>query len=512
MKVHDKDYLKKKILEGRFLPVSDELFSFYDQFENLIEPKNPDELAFLLCYKGETFFRIGEYEKALSRLTRAIRAPKSITFLQLDAIAYNTIGMIYTLFGYEVTAYDNFKHCEECCLKGNFDGILVACRLNIGFLYQQMQNFSQALSYYQSAYELIVNHDETEYHDLRILTLSYMGILYCKMEDFVSAEQIFNDLTSINDIENSFYFVAANVFYISYFHAKNDTKQLQSSLELILAHASVQVDFFEFFDFYHTVAVFLLEHDKKSEFQTLVDTFKRVNNHSSLSFLHHQIQELEFHFIRKYGSPEDYLEASCRFVEEQQEFQNIKNSVLLQSMEHVELIHKIRQDSIKSEEKSHMDSMTGLLNKYTIEFLIQEKIKKHSDQSLALLLIDMDYFQEINGKLGHLTGDSIIRDTSMIIQKFFSKDALCGRITGVEFLICVSNYLDRASILLQAELLRQEICRQMEKRNLPLPTDTSIGIAFSSPDCLDYASLLKKADDSLYRAKKSSRNKVIATD
>ena len=154
--------------------------------------------------------------------------------------------------------------------------------------------------------------------------------------------------------------------------------------------------------------------------------------------------------------------------------------------------------------------MTGLFNKYTIEFLIQEKLGAASDSPLALLLVDMDYFKQINDKLGHLMGDSIIRDTANIIKNFFPEDALCGRVGGDEFLICITAFNDTSSVLLQAELLRQEICRLTLHRNLSVPTDASIGVSFllSGTSC-DYTSLFHQADDALYHAKKSGRNKVF---
>ena len=244
----------------------------------------------------------------------------------------------------------------------------------------------------------------------------------------------------------------------------------------------------------------------------LLDSLEKVSQNPYFSFLHYRIEELEVKYAKKYDSFDNYLEICSHFIEMQKSYHNNQISVILHSMEHVELLHKIKQDSAFLEEKSRLDQMTGLLNKYTIEFLIQEKLKENPEQPIALLLVDMDYFKQINGKLGHLTGDSIIRDTASIIKHFFPENALCGRVGGDEFLICISDFPDTTSVLLQAELLRQEICRQTSKRHLPLPTDASIGIAFSSTNHSNYATLFHEADNALYRAKKSGRNKVVTSE
>lgn len=66
--------------------------------------------------------------------------------------------------------------------------------------------------------------------------------------------------------------------------------------------------------------------------------------------------------------------------------------------------------------------------------------------------------------------------------------------------------------MLQSEILRQEIYREISERNITITTQASIGIAFSSEYCYNYESLFNMADQALYRAKLEGRNKVIVAD
>lgn len=157
--------------------------------------------------------------------------------------------------------------------------------------------------------------------------------------------------------------------------------------------------------------------------------------------------------------------------------------------------------------------MTGLLNKYTIHFLIMEELAKSTpDAQSAMILIDMDHFKQINDTLGHLAGDNFICQTAAVIRECFRDTALCGRVGGDEFLVYLSNISDVSFVVLQAEILRQEIYRRISERNITVTTQASIGISFSSEYCYDYESLFAAADHALYRAKMSGRNKVVVAD
>ena len=157
--------------------------------------------------------------------------------------------------------------------------------------------------------------------------------------------------------------------------------------------------------------------------------------------------------------------------------------------------------------------MTGLLNKYTIQFFVEEDLSMaQGDKQSAMILIDLDHFKQINDILGHLVGDSFICQTASIIQDYFKEKALCGRVGGDEFLVYLSNVTDISYVILQTEILRQEIYRQASERNITVTTQASIGIAFSSEYCYDYESLFSAADQALYRAKMEGRNKVVVAE
>ena len=228
-----------------------------------------------------------------------------------------------------------------------------------------------------------------------------------------------------------------------------------------------------------------------------------------LAYLKYQVCNYEVLYAKKCGTKEEQWEAEKNWMEILPQYEQEQQNAKMYSFDYVEYLHEEKSLSDKMEQRSKQDPMTGLLNKYTLEFLAEEYMKqKEKDDVAAVLVIDMDHFKQVNDTLGHLAGDTILSDTAIIIQKFFKEDNLCGRIGGDEFAIFIKNVQDISSLLIQAEFLRQEIAKTTSERSVTIEICASIGIALSTAGFTDYASLFAAADKALYQAKKNGRNKI----
>ncbi|MBN9229415.1 MAG: hypothetical protein BGO90_10970 [Legionella sp. 40-6] len=160
--------------------------------------------------------------------------------------------------------------------------------------------------------------------------------------------------------------------------------------------------------------------------------------------------------------------------------------------------------------QSTQDVLTGLSNRrYFTELLQKEMLKsKRAHNNFALILVDIDYFKSINDTYGHQTGDRVLCALAQIMQKELRKSDVIARWGGEEFIICVRE-ISLEKIRMRAEKLRQVV----ENHRLLIDGETisftiSIGIALFDA-VVDKDTLIKKADDALYQAKKSGRNKII---
>lgn len=159
------------------------------------------------------------------------------------------------------------------------------------------------------------------------------------------------------------------------------------------------------------------------------------------------------------------------------------------------------------------DALTGLHNRQSFELLIQQVINDHrrNRQPFAAILADVDLFKQVNDRHGHLIGDRMIRELTETLRVSLRESDIVCRWGGEEFLMILKNCTGDDAVVI-AEHLRQSIADRFAQRpELDLPITVSLGVAaFHDGDSID--DLLAAADQALYRAKNSGRNRVCTAE
>lgn len=160
------------------------------------------------------------------------------------------------------------------------------------------------------------------------------------------------------------------------------------------------------------------------------------------------------------------------------------------------------------------DALTGLLNRRMIcETLVLELARANRDGTpLAVMMIDLDHFKQVNDEHGHLAGDEVLCEAAARIKSVLRNVDFVGRYGGEEFLAvlprCEPNFA-----LEVAERMRAAVsARPIAASETTLGVTTSIGLAIVAARCkLPAEALLHAADQALYRAKDAGRNQVSAS-
>ncbi|MCI0505443.1 MAG: GGDEF domain-containing protein [Gammaproteobacteria bacterium] len=164
------------------------------------------------------------------------------------------------------------------------------------------------------------------------------------------------------------------------------------------------------------------------------------------------------------------------------------------------------------QELSRTDHLTKLHNRGYWEARLQEEFlrSKRTGQPCSLILFDIDYFKNVNDAYGHQAGDEVIRLTADQVRKKVRATDIPGRYGGEEFgIILIDTSADSARYL--AERLRKAIeTMSIEYEGCEICCTISLGVAELSDRIEDYRDWLACADQALYRAKKSGRNRVVA--
>jgi len=155
------------------------------------------------------------------------------------------------------------------------------------------------------------------------------------------------------------------------------------------------------------------------------------------------------------------------------------------------------------------DSLTGLLNRSAFFDIFQKEVSRADryETPLALIMADLDHFKETNDRYGHVAGDIVLEETARRLRTSLRVSDSIGRYGGEEFVIVAPGCTVNAAALL-AERFR--LC--IASTAITVPDDSifvtmSFGVA-GTDDMKTADDLLRAADDALYRAKHSGRNRV----
>ncbi len=166
-------------------------------------------------------------------------------------------------------------------------------------------------------------------------------------------------------------------------------------------------------------------------------------------------------------------------------------------------------------EASVSDPLTGIYKRDHFDARMSAEISfaRRHDSELSLLMFDIDHFKKINDGYGHPAGDSVLQQLTALIQPRLRTEDVFGRYGGEEFVILLrSSAIEQAASV--AERLRQIVEHHpFDHDGLRIHVTVSIGVAsvVECSDSPDGHSLVAVADRRLYSAKRSGRNRVVAS-
>lgn len=178
----------------------------------------------------------------------------------------------------------------------------------------------------------------------------------------------------------------------------------------------------------------------------------------------------------------------------------------------VRLIKKTSEIQQRFEYLAITDGLTGIFNRRHIMTRFNEEFEraKRLKNNLGCIMIDIDRFKSINDEFGHLVGDEALREISVRIKNVIRIYDVLGRYGGEEFLVVLpdTDFDDTRSL---AERIRENV-----KANMFLATDMplhihitiSLGIERMTDGDNSIDDIIKRADDGLYKAKNSGRDRV----
>jgi len=191
------------------------------------------------------------------------------------------------------------------------------------------------------------------------------------------------------------------------------------------------------------------------------------------------------------------IDSSLKFIE------NIASHISL-AINNIQLRDALRNSSLR-------DHLTGLYNRLYLDESLPRDMDRANREgtSLAIVMIDLDHFKEINDTYSHEAGDLALKEVAEQLQKNTRKSDIACRFGGDEFLIMFYG-TDSDDALSKCQIIQDKVNKiELFFRNSQLPPlSLSIGIAIYPQDSDQKAGLLSAADKALYSSKQAGRHKI----
>jgi diguanylate cyclase (GGDEF)-like protein len=154
------------------------------------------------------------------------------------------------------------------------------------------------------------------------------------------------------------------------------------------------------------------------------------------------------------------------------------------------------------------DGLTGVANRRTFGTVLEKELERagRTGAPVGLVLLDLDHFKQLNDRLGHQAGDRALQRVAEVLLRSARPYDTVARYGGEEFAVILPGTSPG-----QAASVAERFRRAVAAMDWTVPVTVSVGVASFPAHAADPVSLVKRADQALYRAKQGGRNRVVVS-
>jgi diguanylate cyclase (GGDEF)-like protein len=474
-----------------------------------------DEISTLLT-KANQYIELTQYQQGLELLIKAYQLSHAKDDPEIHSDILSAMAHAYYITGQLEQAHRYYQQLLTLDEESDDKAALSITLFNLGHVNASQKDYALADQHFQRSLKL-----SEELNDLSgvAFTLKALGVNAHAQSNFDVAKDYLNQSLAI-------------------FEQINDKSQ-SARIHRHLADIAYQLHQYNLAIDHYKVALSDLRNELHSK--ALMRTHRGLSNtYAALS--NHQ-QALHHHRLYTELSQKDLTQQSKEMTRrlqvqfETQHFANENEWLALinksqeKELEHQEsLLHmqylaialaggiiflilvlwsRTKQHAFEMQLLASTDELTGIRNRRAVLQAGDEEFQRslRFKRSLSCLVLDLDYFKEVNDNYGHSVGDDVLKSFSTLVEETLRKADLFGRLGGEEFLIIASEANAEQSMNL-AERIKQVLTKLTHEAMEDRTITVSIGIAELS-DQSHIEELVAHADKALYQAKKNGRNQAV---
>jgi len=209
---------------------------------------------------------------------------------------------------------------------------------------------------------------------------------------------------------------------------------------------------------------------------------------------------------------EDIQRVLGRIMQEVRGLKNVNRKFIQKLEEQRHEIERLREELRKVKEEANIDPLTGLRNRRSFERALHEFFRdfKKFGYPFSLIMMDLDNFKDINDTYGHLAGDKVLREVGNIFRNYLRAKDVPARTGGEEFTVILPG-IRKEEASLVAERLRKVIANHtVEHEGKKIGVTASFGVTEIREGIEEPEDLIREADEKLYQAKRTGKDKVVS--
>lgn len=191
--------------------------------------------------------------------------------------------------------------------------------------------------------------------------------------------------------------------------------------------------------------------------------------------------------------------------------QKVLSAKMLAMQRIADMRRRLVESNLTLEQLASTDHLTGVANRRSFELMLDREMSftRRYGSSMACAMFDLDKFKVVNDTYGHDAGDAVLVEVVRRIKENLREGDVIGRLGGEEFGIVLPN-IQESEVLAIFERYRFVVAeRPVLHEGIEIPITASIGVALYTGKLEDKVAVLKRADECLYEAKDTGRNKVV---
>lgn len=479
-----------------------------DLFDMAQERGNEDLKDYASCILGDACCQNGDYSQALYYLSAGLQGLAQTDEYNLACLCYNELGIIFRSECHYITSEEHFINCIELARAQRLYGAEANACTNFASLCNEMASPERALEYNYRAIECCsYMEDGPQKNSLMAGNYACIFNLYVALGKRSNAEDAYAELEKILDKYpecNTFFDVILTKYH--YYRFIGDETRTEEALDESLAAFFCCDDYYTYFDEIKDLITIMLE---VKQYDTLEKMFIRIAEKSfrgDIANLNLFVSNAKIKMYEALGNKEKQMQCAYDFyMYSQQQSVDNKKAFLTTLRLRSELVQQ-RTRNLFLSAAAETDPLTGIANRLKLNSVIDElfEMANREGKNLAVEMMDVDYFKQINDTFGHSKGDQLLVGIAHVLKKIVSDKIFVARYGGDEFIIYYYDMSDE-EILEKTKFIQDEMKKVSEKLEIDHVT-LSQGIVNHIPQPMNRAwDYMNSADYALYYVKQHGK-------